>query len=261
MTPDLFLRLSNNFRATSPKTPEKDFMASNRRAVMLCYLLGLLMTSRASADEPRNLIRGRVLFGGKVPKAKMIDESGRNRDLIEVDPKTSGLRFAAMFLLDAPKSEVPAKLEELRIDQKDFTFVPRIVTVRAGQVVKFTNSDSANHNVRGASLLPKNEFNVYTGTRGESVQRFVADPKNRPIRLGCDIHAWMTGWIYVFDHPYHAVTDSNGQFELRGVPSGKHRLAIRQPDVGFFRNIEVEVTEFGATNVEVRFREDDLRLN
>lgn len=236
-------------------------MVSNRRAVLLCCLLGPLMTASALSDEPKIAIRGRVLFDGKVPKAKVIDESGRNRDLIEVDPKTSGLRFAAVFLLDGPKSETSVKLEELRIDQKDFTFVPRVVTVRAGQVVKFTNSDSANHNVRGASLLPKNEFNVYTGTRGESVQRFVADPKNRPIRLGCDIHAWMTGWVYVFDHPCHAVTDNDGRFELRGIDPGKHRLAIRQPDVGFFRDIEVEVTESASANVEIRFREDDLRLN
>ncbi|TXT23363.1 MAG: hypothetical protein FD138_3269, partial [Planctomycetota bacterium] len=180
---------------------------------MLAGMLLAFTRSTMSEENPNSSIRGRVLFGGKVPKAKLIDESGRNRDLIEIDPKTSGLRFAAVFLLDAPKSETPTKTEELRIDQKDFTFVPRIVTVRAGQAVKFTNSDSANHNVRGASLLPKNEFNVYTGTRGESIQRFVADPKNRPIRLGCDIHAWMTGWVFVFEHPFHAVTDSEGRFE------------------------------------------------
>lgn len=229
--------------------------------ILLSYLLLLWSRSETFAEDTTGTLRGRVFFDGKVPKAKVIDESGRNRDLIEVDPKSSGLRFAAVFLLDAPKTESPAKLEELRIDQKDFTFVPRIVTVRSGQAVKFTNSDSANHNVRGASLLPKNEFNVYTGTSGESIQRFIADPKNRPIRLGCDIHAWMTGWVYVFDHPYHAVTDSDGRFELRGVPLGKHRLAIRQPDVGFFRDIEIVVTDSAATNVEVRFRDEDLRLN
>lgn len=236
-------------------------MASKWRVVLLCWLLGMLACSNSTADEQKGVVRGRVLFDGKAPKAKVIDESGRNRDLIEVDPKTSGLRFAAAFLLDAPRVEAPAKIEELRIDQKDFTFVPRIVTVRAGQAVKFTNSDSANHNVRGASLLPKNEFNVYTGTSGESIQRFVADPKHRPIRLGCDIHAWMTGWVYVFDHPYHAVTDINGRFELLGVPPGRHRVAIRQPDVGFTRDIEVVVTESEAAIVEIRFREEDLRLN
>ncbi len=236
-------------------------MASNRRAVLWGRLLSMWMTSIASSEEPKAAIRGRVQFDGKIPKAKVIDESGRNRDLIEVDPKTSGLRFAAVFLLDAPKSEAPDKIDEVRIDQKDFTFTPRIVTVRAGQVVKFTNSDSANHNVRAASLLPKNEFNVYTGTSGESIQRFIADPKHRPIRLGCDIHAWMTGWIYVFDHPYHAVTDVSGRFELRGVPPGKHRVAIRQPDVGFTRDIEVAVTKSEAANVEIRFRDEDLRLN
>lgn len=231
------------------------------RVLLLSCLLAAWSRSGALAEDSKQTIRGQIFFEGKIPKAKVIDESGRNRDLIEVNPKSSGLRFAAVFLLDAPKSDDSSKMEDLRIDQKDFTFVPRIVTVRAGQAVKFTNSDSANHNVRGASLLPKNEFNVYTGTRGESIQRFVADSKHRPIRLGCDIHAWMTGWVYVFEHPFHAVTDSDGRFELRGVPPGKHRIAIRQPDVGFARDLEVVVTESETTNVEIRFREEDLRLN
>lgn len=155
-----------------------------------------------------------------------------------------------MFLLDAPKAEAPVKIDELRIDQKDFTFAPRIVTVRNGQAVKLTNSDSANHNARGASLSPKNQFNVYTGTGGESIQRFVGDPKNRPIRLGCDIHTWMTGWVYVFDRVssrWHDIAQSLSRLQARSVslfacrspdPCGLddprfHRPGHKSPDYGF----------------------------
>lgn len=57
------------------------------------------------------------------------------------------------------------------------------------------------------------------------------------------------------------IPPATGRFELRGGPPGKHRIAIRQPDVGFTRDIEVVVTESDAANVEIRFREEDLHLN
>lgn len=63
----------------------------------------------------------------------MIDESGRNRDLIEVDSITSGSRSSGMFLLDAPKADAPVKIDELRIDQKDFTFAPESSPCETGR--------------------------------------------------------------------------------------------------------------------------------
>ena len=59
----------------------------------------------------------------------------------------------------------------------------------AGQPVKFTNSDPANHNVRTAVTERTNQFNVFTGADGSYTHRFTPQPE--PIRVGCDIHPWM----------------------------------------------------------------------
>ncbi len=45
-------------------------------------------------------------------------------------------------------------------------------------------------------------------------------PSSVPVRLSCDIHKWMTGVVRVYDHPYAAVTDKDGNFEIKNAPAG-----------------------------------------
>jgi plastocyanin len=235
------------------------FERARPRSVGLAVVLSAAGVVACAGDELGH-VRGVVHFAGEVPKAEAADDTGQKRDLLQVHARTGGLAGAVVYWADAP---VEAELAEVQrpsvsIDQKDFTFLPHVISVRSGQPVKFTNSDSANHNVRTATFDPKNQFNVFTGTGREYVHRFVADKKHRPIRLGCDIHAWMSGWIYVFDHPHHAVTDDEGRFELPQLPGGKIQLAIRQPDGNLRRDVAVEVRPGQTTSCEVNFRDTDL---
>jgi plastocyanin len=214
----------------------------------------------SAADEMGN-VRGVVRFDGAVPKAEAADETGRKRDLFEVHTKSHGLRDAVVYWIDAPAEASPSITKDwpiVVVDQKDLTFVPHVVSVQSGQPVSFTNSDSANHNVRTAAFEAKNQFNVFTGAGNSYVHRFVTDKKQRPTRLGCDIHAWMSGWVYAFDHPHHTVTDAEGRFELPQLPVGKHRLAIRQPDGNLRRDVAVEVIAAKTTKLEIDFRDADL---
>ena len=45
-----------------------------------------------------------------------------------------------------------------------------------------------------------------------------------PIQYKCTIHGWMTGYVRIFDHPYYAVTDEDGKFEIKNAPAGKFRI-------------------------------------
>ena len=45
-----------------------------------------------------------------------------------------------------------------------------------------------------------------------------------PIQYKCTIHGWMTGYVRIFDHPYYAVTDADGKFEIKNAPAGKYRI-------------------------------------
>ena len=68
-----------------------------------------------------------------------------------------------------------------------------------------------------------------------------------PIPFKCDIHPWMKGYVRVFDHPYFAVTDEDGKFEIKNAPAGKWRIVYWHEN-GFHKGRE------GAVGFPVRSR-------
>jgi hypothetical protein len=52
------------------------------------------------------------------------------------------------------------------------------------------------------------------------------------IKVTCDAHGWMSGWIVVEDHPYYAVTDQTGSFNLSNVPPGDYEVKVWHETLG-----------------------------
>jgi plastocyanin len=214
-------------------------------------------------------VEGLVSFRGEILKSATPDDAGARRDLLEVD-RDGGLRYVVAWLVTDQTAETERLAETAPsptstsapalMDQRGHEFVPRVLAVRAGQPVKFTNSDPANHNVRTTSFQRTNEFNVYTGIDGSYTHRFAADPQQRPVRVGCDIHPWMRGWIYVFDHPHFAVTDARGRCRLEAVPPGRYTLHLRQPDLRYAaeRKLTVVAGEVTKLGLEIRAEQPPL---
>lgn len=249
-------------------------------AAILAMIVGSLsgaMAAEPAADANATLI-GRVVFEGEVPASALPDGQGRIDPLLEVDATTGGLRWAVVFLTrledsgavadpragklptpDRAESRDPPKaLSAAVVDQIDYRFIPRVLAVRAGEEVRFTNSDVANHNVRAAALAQRNQFNIYTGTGAEHVHRFESDAKQRPVQISCDIHPWMRAWVYVFDHPYFAVTDQRGRFKI-SAPPGTYRLTVRQPDAGLVQADTIEVGRPDVTQIHIKFNAADVK--
>ena len=77
------------------------------------------------------------------------------RRLIEIEPKTKGLKDAVVWLDGTPAAGKPATLSKanpVQMDQRDYCFVPHVLAVNAGQQVEFLNNDVANHGVSAASF-------------------------------------------------------------------------------------------------------------
>jgi hypothetical protein len=63
--------------------------------------------------------------------------------------------------------------------------------------------------------------------------------KSGIVRVECDAHGWMLGWIYVAENPYYAVTDKDGSFTIKDVPAGTYTLVTWQEYAG---EVETKVT-------------------
>lgn len=231
---------------------------------ILVFVLGIPVVAGqaptpAAAPPGFGSITGRVLYRGQVPPPLIVFEGGVKQHVLEVEPSGTGLRFAVVYL-DAQPEPTPRDLPVVSVDQVGWTFRPPVIAVSESQPVRFTNSDGANHSIRSRDEVPANQINEFM-VAGPYVKRFVRKPDvGHPVLLTCDLHAWMTAWVYVFDHRYHTVTDRGGRFEIKSVPEGFHRLHVRHPGGGLEKDLDVQIAAGRPVLVEVAFDSSDLRL-
>ncbi|MCI0638281.1 MAG: carboxypeptidase regulatory-like domain-containing protein [Gemmataceae bacterium] len=211
-------------------------------------ILGLvLLVSFTLGGDKANTgtIAGTVRYLGVVPPDVKISTTDGgtiyHNDLV-VDPKSKGLRHVAVILEKAPKADaktVAKKRDAVIVDQRDMVFLPRVVALEEGQKIRFENNDLSNHGVKADSTKEENKFDVVVQPNMPFEFHFKA--QKNPVVVGCQLHAWMRAWVYVFDHPYFAVTDAQGRFRIERVPPGKHTLMLHHADRGHRETLNVEV--------------------
>jgi hypothetical protein len=147
--------------------------------------------------------------------------------------------------------ELVAQHPKAELDQLNCEFQPYLLAMHQDQVLLLKSSDPTNHNVR-LTPFTNSGVNQTLPPKGQLQLKLVAE--RLPIKVACDIHSWMHGWIMVFDHPFFTTTQTDGSFEIKGVPPGTHNLALWQENVGYVlpeggRGRPVTVTAGQATDV------------
>jgi plastocyanin len=118
--------------------------------------------------------------------------------------------------MNAPTSERSAVMDQIHKE-----FVPSVLPIAVGTVVRFPNHDQIHHHVYSFSRTKNFELPLY---KGEDAPPVLFD-KTGVVKVGCNIHDWMSGVILVLPTPYYAMTDETGQFSLRDLPPGAYSLA------------------------------------
>lgn len=111
------------------------------------------------------------------------------------------------------------------VDQIDKSFVPYVLAVAAGTRVSFPNSDDIRHHVYSFSDAKTFELPLYKGTPAQPV--LFDEPG--VIALGCNIHDFMRGYIYVTDSPLFAVSAGDGVARVAELPIGTHSVSAWHP--------------------------------
>ncbi|MET1080835.1 MAG: methylamine utilization protein [Pseudomonas sp.] len=111
------------------------------------------------------------------------------------------------------------------MDQVARQFAPSVLAVRSGTRVSFPNSDNIRHQVYSFSPSKRFELRLYQGTPSEPV---LFDQPGVVV-LGCNIHDWMVGYVYVTDDPWFAVSDDRGQLRLDALPAGRYAVTLWHP--------------------------------
>ncbi|MCI0682646.1 MAG: carboxypeptidase regulatory-like domain-containing protein [Gemmataceae bacterium] len=221
------------------------------------FLICLLPALIAGQDNaPTGSIVGVVRFTGDVPAPqKIITSDGAvlmHSDLV-VDGKTKGLRDVAVYLQGAAPRPLAKDAKPVVMDQRDMIFIPRVIVAQEGQTVRFDNNDLCNHAVQSVSTKTDNLFNVLTPMGQPFDFRFKS--QKSPVQIGCPIHQWMRAWVYVFPHPFAAVTDGKGQFKIDKVAAGKHTVMFAHPDTGLRETRSVAVEAGKMTRIDIEWKQ------
>ncbi len=164
-----------------------------------------------------------------------------------VDERGQPLADALLMLRGPLGGEVAA--QPAVMDQMTRQFRPRVLAVRMGTAVAFPNSDNIRHHVYSFSAAKRFELRLYQGTPSEPV----TFDKPGVVVLGCNIHDWMVGYVYVTDDPWFAVTDERGQVRLDGLPTGRYAVSLWHPRVPEMAPQQAGELELAETGAQLRF--------
>lgn len=210
-------------------------------------LIASLATLLASGAFAAGSIEGTVSFSGTAPKPQKLNRKSDpvcakkdfNDESVLLSSNGKALQNVLVRVKDAP---APAKMptEDVKIDQKDCMYRPRVQGAVAGQKIKVQNDDPTLHNVH-----------TYEGTKTlfNQAQPPSSAPIEKPlpkaddvVKVKCDVHPWMSAFVVLNKNPYFAVTKDDGSFQIKDVPPGTYTVEAWHEKLGT-KTQKVTVTE------------------
>ena len=183
-------------------------------------------------------IVGEVKYAGDPPPPEKLPVT-KDQKVCGSEPKLSqallvgpnkGLQNAVLSLADIKKGkaqEKPAKNPTL--DQKGCEYHPHAQSFPAGTTLDILNSDDVLHNVKTASTV-NSPINIAQPKFKKKISQVFGKPET--IKVQCDVHGWMQAILVLTEHPYYALTDTNGSFKIADVPPGKYTLKVWHEKLG-----------------------------
>ncbi len=204
-------------------------------------------------------IAGTVKFVGEAPALAQIEVTkdtavcGQTEKFDEalVVGDENGVKNVVVSIANIEKGKAQAA-EGGTLDQKECIYTPRVVLSPAGADLNILNNDGILHNIHTYSEANPSINKAQPKFRKKMTQNFA---QSETIRVECDAHSWMKGWLVVTDHPYYAVTDASGAFELADVPAGSYTLRIWHETLGELTQ-DVTVEAGGAASVAVEMAQN-----
>ncbi len=188
----------------------------------------------AMAVTDGGTISGTIKLAGTPPAAKSIKTSKDQQQCGAEVPDEAlmvgadkGIKNVVIRITDVKKGK---KWEaKAVIDQKKCHFQPHVILAAAGADVEILNSDGILHNIHTYSTANPSVNKAQPKFKPKMTEKFA---KPEIIKINCDVHPWMQGWLVVSDHPYVAVTDEKGAFKLENVPAGTYKVEVWHETLG-----------------------------
>jgi plastocyanin len=239
-------------------------------------------TSTATAPvkaEGYGTLKGQVTYDGEAPAVKVLFEKGKAAkdpdvcakdaplvsERLLVDSGIKGVKNVLVFLSKPTSVSAEAKkaaaTTSVVFDQSKCVFEPHVLAVMVNTPITLKSSDPVNHNIN--AKLKAAAFNKLLAAKAEEKYTPIG-AERLPAEVTCDIHPWMRAWWMVLDHPYFAVTDEKGYFEIKNAPAGTQKVVVWQEALdksGFITSPAGEEVVLKANDTVVKdFKVEPSRL-
>ena len=216
----------------------------------------------ASAGDTGTVLSGRVTFDGprperavlqtrEDPKCTAMHVDGPFLSDREIVGEDGGIKNVFVYIKEAPEGDYPAPAEQVVLDQIGCRYVPHVLGVQVGQEISIENSDPTLHNVRAFARANRPINNALPKDSAPRVQKF-KNPE-LAIRMKCDIHPWMTAFLFAMDHPFFATTGESGAYTIQGLPPGDYTLVAWHEKYGE-QETAISVTDGEGTAADFVFQ-------
>ncbi len=234
---------------------------TNLKLTLATCAIGLMSTAPVQAYDAGAVtgggtIEGKVVFNGTVATRKIIPTKDvevcggvREDPLIEVGPD-KGVKDAVVYLIGIAKGKAwPAQGKKPELDNVKCRFVPAVQVIPTGPL-DVVNKDPVLHNTHGY-YGRRTAFNTALPNQGQDIPADL--PRPGTVRVDCDAHGWMEGWIYVVDNPYYALTSADGKFSISDIPPGDYTLvAIQSFTAPVKQKVTVEAGKPTSLSIELK---------
>lgn len=205
-------------------------------------------------------VKGVVKYNGEPPapkKTKIAADKAADckhdeivSEELVVDGASKGIKWAMVRIMGVKAAAPAAPFAEPEIDQKGCAFQPHVVIIAPGTNLIVKNSEKVAHNFHTTPLDATNPgYNRMMTPADEKVtlkgEKYFAEPE--VVKMQCDVHPWMNGFIVCHDPRFAAITGADGTFEIKGVPPGKYDVSVFH-ELGE-QTFKIEVKEGAAADI------------
>jgi hypothetical protein len=199
---------------------------------------------RPSKSPPTGTLVGRFLFDGDPPQPALIEGVDRDnygelslKDQSLLVGPDRGIQNIIVWISDKNLPVPPPAVEKrlpapARLTFRGGLFQPRVLAFEARRGLLLGNDDAVPTNAQWDSLSD-GQFNRLLQP-GETHQH-PTPPQKLPSRLNSNLHNWAQAWLFPSAHPYVAVTDDRGAFEIARIPPGDWEFRAWHERWGYIR--------------------------
>lgn len=181
-------------------------------------------------------IHGMVKATGNVPAPTKVEINkdtsvcGTEKVLKDIEMGSNGeLQDAVVWIDNISSGKDWDDASEGTVDQVDCHYVPQVQVLKPGGSLEVVNSDPILHNIHaydGDQTL----FNIAQPIKGQKSKKEV--DASGPVHLRCDVHSWMSAWVFMAKTPYFAITGADGSYSIGDVPPGDYTVKVWHGKLG-----------------------------